>query len=94
MVKLHTKLGKPIPSTDPVVVGNSTTKTTTSTNIIITTTSTQAKTGTAVPKVVSGGVVAKKAVTSAPKINFVAGMCVVILLASVSIKFTQAIHMK
>ena len=68
VVKLHTKLGKPIPSTEPVVVGGGikTTGTTAST-----TTPVKTVTTTAAKPAVPG--VAKKTVTAAPKINFVAG---------------------
>ncbi|CAG2055206.1 unnamed protein product [Timema podura] len=69
VVKLHTKLGKPIPSTDPVVLG--VTKTTTA--VSPTSTTSTAKVGGAVKTttLMAGGV--KKTITAAPKINFVAG---------------------
>ena len=68
VVKLHTKLGKPIPSTEPVVVGGGTktTGTTASTSTTIKTVTT-----TAAKPAIPGA--AKKTVTAAPKINFVAG---------------------
>nr|CAD7458403.1 unnamed protein product [Timema tahoe] len=68
VVKLHTKLGKPIPSTDPVVLG--VTKTTTA--VSPTSTTSTAKVGGAVKTttLMAGGV--KKTITAAPKINFVA----------------------
>nr|CAD7400035.1 unnamed protein product [Timema poppensis] len=72
VVKLHTKLGKPIPSTDPVVLG--VTKATTA--VSPTSTTSTAKVGGAVKTttLMTGGV--KKTITAAPKINFVAGKVV------------------
>jgi zinc finger RNA-binding protein len=69
VVKLHTKLGKPIPSTEPVVVGGGI-KTTTGTTAS-TTTPVKTVTTTAAKPAIPGA--AKKTVTAAPKINFVAG---------------------
>ncbi|XP_021917976.1 zinc finger RNA-binding protein-like [Zootermopsis nevadensis] len=68
VVKLHTKLGKPIPSTEPVVVGGGI-KTTTGTTAS-TTTPVKTVTATAAKPAIPGA--AKKTVTAAPKINFVA----------------------
>ncbi|XP_023712722.1 zinc finger RNA-binding protein isoform X2 [Cryptotermes secundus] len=68
LVKLHTKLGKPIPSTEPVVVGGGI-KTTTGTTAS-TTTPVKTVTTTAAKPAIPGA--AKKTVTAAPKINFVA----------------------
>ncbi|XP_047096715.1 zinc finger RNA-binding protein isoform X1 [Schistocerca piceifrons] len=74
VVKLHTKLGKPIPSTDPVVVGGTTTKTTASSAITTSTTSTKATPGTTTTaKVTVANAAAKKPTTAAPKINFASG---------------------
>ncbi|XP_066993035.2 zinc finger RNA-binding protein isoform X2 [Anabrus simplex] len=71
VLKLHTRLGKPIPSDDPVVLGGGSAKTTGTTATTTTNTSSQAKTTTTQTKVVPGAV--KKPVTAAPKINFVTG---------------------
>ena len=63
-MKLHTKLGKPIPSSEPTVVSN----TSSTTSTVKTNTTAAAKIGTAKTTVVT--TTAKK-VVAAPKINFV-----------------------
>ncbi|XP_063225838.1 zinc finger RNA-binding protein isoform X3 [Bacillus rossius redtenbacheri] len=68
VVNLHTKLGKPIPSTQPVVVGATKASTTTTT----TATASTVKTISTVKTAVTTNAAAKKTVTSAPKINFIA----------------------
>ena len=64
MVKLHTKLGKPIPSTEPMVVGGS--KVSSSVGAKTGTTGT----GTSAGQVGGGGVKKPLTTTSVPKINF------------------------
>ena len=64
-MKLHKKLGKPIPSTDPVIVANSTASTTTMAKVTTGTTVTSAKV--VKPAVVAG----VKKVLATPKITFV-----------------------
>ncbi|KAK7862373.1 hypothetical protein R5R35_014392 [Gryllus longicercus] len=72
VLKLHTKLGKPIPSTDPVVVGGSAKTTSSTASTTTSSVATQAKTtASAATKAAPGAV--KKPVSAAPKINFVAG---------------------
>lgn len=78
VVKLHTKLGKPIPSTDPVLVttsGNSTVAVAKATSSTVSYgTSTGTKT---VAKTTASSVNVVKKVVSTPKITFV-GMCLVL----------------
>lgn len=66
VLKLHTKLGKPIPSTDPVVIAASTT--TNSTTVKAPTTATTAKSPTTPTTTV-------KKVLATPKITFVGKFC-------------------
>lgn len=67
VVKLHTKLGKPIPSTEPVVVTSSGSSTTTTTSKA----GTSKTTVTSTVKPVASSILATKRVLSTPKITFV-----------------------
>lgn len=72
VLKLHTKLGKPIPSTDPVVVGKTGKNSTGITSSPKTTTIGSAL-KTVTPATTGAPVTPKKAITPAPKVNFVEG---------------------
>ncbi|XP_067666899.1 zinc finger RNA-binding protein-like isoform X3 [Haliotis asinina] len=76
VLKLHTKLGKPIPSTDPVIVSNSPATTTTAKSTGSAATVTSAGGKTIVGKTVAAAAAAQqpaKKVLAAPKITFVGG---------------------
>ena len=78
-MKLHTKLGKPIPSTEPVVVtpGNSATNSTASKSNTTTTkigAGSKSATGTGSGVTTSNSSASAKKVVATPKITFV-GMC-------------------
>ncbi|KAK2164091.1 hypothetical protein NP493_1432g00005 [Ridgeia piscesae] len=70
VLKLHTKLGKPIPSTEPMVLTNSSTGTTTTAKASTLSSTTTSKTATKMaPPVVPG----TRKVVATPKITFVGG---------------------
>ena len=73
VLKLHTKLGKPIPSTEPVIVSANTTTTATTAGKTTATTTPSSTKATAIKTTTTSVPAAAQKVVATPKITFVGG---------------------